>query len=136
MIEKALKNSGGNKELAAKNLSLSRSIFFRYLSAMNIWNTYRANDSINVKPDYLLSTYVLKFLLDASQSYKSTGMRTRYGLKGDFCVCINFGLIELSFEKLNGVKVSFTVSTTHDKTQWAGIEAGLYLQGAFKTGSG
>jgi len=36
LIEKTLKNTCGNKELAAKNLSLSRSTFFRYLSVLDI----------------------------------------------------------------------------------------------------
>lgn len=95
-----------------------------------IWKTYRENDTVFIKPDQILSNYVLKFLLDSLHNCKLTGIRSNYGLKGDFCVNINFGLIELAFEKLNGVEVNFIVSTSPDTAQWSGIDAGLYLHGA------
>jgi len=93
-----------------------------------IWKTYRANDIITIKP-YSHTSWVLQFLFDPSQSNKSTGMRTTCGIKGDFSISIFFGIIELNVNQLNGVKVSFAVSTTSDTSQWTGIEAGLYLQG-------
>ena len=96
-----------------------------------IWKTYCESDTSCIQPFQILSNYVLRFLLDASQNLKSTGMRSNYRLKGDFCININFGLIELAFEELNGVEVNFIISTSPDTVQWSGIDAGLYLRGAF-----
>lgn len=94
-----------------------------------IWKMYREDDSALIKPDQILSNYILKFLLDSLHIRKSTGMRSKFALKGDFCININFGLIELAFDKLNGVEVTFIISTSPDTIQWSGIDAGLYLHG-------
>jgi len=93
-----------------------------------IWKTYRENDAA-ILPDHFFTSYTIKFLLDSALNCKTTGMRTNYGLKGDFCASINFGLIELDYEKLNGIEVDFIVSTSPDTTQWSGIDAGLYING-------
>ncbi len=98
-----------------------------------LWKSYRGNDTAHIQSDYipLHQNYVLKFVFDTNcvLTNKSVGLRSNFGIIGDFSIFIDFGLIELSFERLNGVTVSFFVSTSSDTTQWAGIEAGLYLYG-------
>ncbi len=99
----------------------------------SIWKTYRENDTAHIKSEYLPlhKNYILKFVFDTNSIFtnKSIGLRSNFGIVGDFSIMIDFGLIELSFERLNGVTVSFFVSTSSDTTQWSGIEAGLYLYG-------
>lgn len=95
-----------------------------------MWRTYCANNDVDHITQFALhKNYLMKFILDKSQGSTKTGMVCRYGLIGDFCISIDFGLLSIIPKILKHVRIGFFVSTSPDSAKYAGIEAGIYIRG-------
>ncbi len=90
----------------------------------NLWVLYSPNDTAQITTEHYISNLMLQFKIDSTSSDLSVGLRGKFGIVGDFCVSVLFGLKE-NINDISNIDLSFFVSTSPDTGEYSGINAGF-----------